>query len=400
MRAGRLGVNSSAVGGTTGEHLEVDARDRATVELRRENLALSRAITLLHRISNLVRTAQELEPTCYALLTGVTAGVGLGMNRAAIFLCDEEVGLLRGMAAVGPVDAEEADRVWRAIEADAPDLAALYEAGLAERAQRGRFDQHVRAMIVDPRGVSPLALALREERLVVTEGKDDLGGTFHLPTVLAAPLRGRARMRGVLVADCRFTERLPDGATRLVFDLLADHAGLAVESAEHFERLAREARTDPLTGLGSRRAFDARLAELARGDSFDHESLGLLLLDLDDFKRLNDTHGHPVGDRVLTEVGRRLAGVLRPGEGFRYGGEELAVLLPRVSLDGLRSAAERVHGAITCEPVLVGGLSLAVGVSLGAARLAPSGDAAELVHAADQALLAAKAGGKKQLRIA
>jgi diguanylate cyclase (GGDEF)-like protein len=387
------------VGGSLSERPDADPRERELNALRRENLALSRAITLLHRISNLVRTAQELEPTCYALLTGVTAGVGLGMNRAAIFLCDEEVGLLRGMAAVGPMDHEEADRVWKAIEADAPDLAELYEAGLAERAQRGRFDRHVRAMIVDPRGESPLAMALRESRLIVGEGRDDLGGTFHLPTVVAAPLRGRSRIRGVLVADCRFTERAPDGATRLVLDLLADHAGLAVESAERYERLAREARTDALTGLGSRRAFDARLLELARSPERGEGTLGLLMMDLDDFKRLNDTHGHPVGDRVLAEVGRRLSAVLRAGEAFRYGGEELAVLLSGVTFEGLRSAAERVHGALVREPVAFGELSLPVGVSLGAALLAPGGDAAELVHAADQALLAAKAAGKNQVRL-
>src|SRR5688500_18486219 len=109
--------------------------------LERENLALRRAIALLHEISNLVRAAQELEPTCYALLTGVTAGVGLGMNRAAIFLVDDtDGGALRGMAAVGPSDREEADRVWKSIEKDGPDLETLYEAGLIESAQPGRFD--------------------------------------------------------------------------------------------------------------------------------------------------------------------------------------------------------------------------------------------------------------------
>lgn len=388
------------VGGRALDEPGLDPRDGVIAELRRENLALSRAIALLHEISNLVRVAQELEPTCYALLTGVTAGVGLGMNRAAIFLADD-AGMLRGMAAVGPADRDEADRVWRAIEADAPDLTALYEAGLTERAQKGRFDELVRTMVVDPRSESALALAMRRGRLVVAEG-EDLGEVFHRGTVMAAPLRGRSRVRGVLVGDCRFTERLPDEATRLVFDLLADHAGLAVESAERFERVAREARTDALTGLGSRRSFDARLGELTGAARDDGPSVGLLLLDLDDFKRLNDTFGHPLGDRVLAEVGRRLASALRAGEGFRYGGEELAVLLSGVSIEGLRAAAERVHQAVTAEAIEVPGRALIrVGVSIGAA-LHPSGrslDAAELVRAADEALLAVKAAGKNHVRL-
>ncbi len=380
---------------------ELDAREAELRELRRENESLSRAIALLHEISNLVRAAQELEPTCYALLTGVTAGVGLGMNRAAIFL-DDESGSLRGMAAVGPMDREEADRVWRSIEKDGPDLETLYEAGVAQRARRGRFDRIVRALSVDARSQSPLAIAFRRGRLVAAEGEDDLGGLLHLPTVLAAPLRGRARIRGVLVADRRFTETLPDAATRLVFDLLADNAGRVVENAEHFERLAREARTDPLTGLGSRRSFDERLRELSSAALTDGPSVALLMMDLDDFKRVNDRYGHPVGDRMLTEIGRRLGSALRPGEGFRYGGEELAVLLAGVGHEGLVAAADRIHKAMTARIYhLADAPAMRMGVSIGAALLpGRAEDSAGLVRAADEALLRAKADGKNRIRIA
>ena len=158
--------------------------------LREENAGLHRAIGLLHEISVLVRSAQELAPTCYALLTGVTAGVGLGMHRAAIFL-GEPGGPLVGMAGVGPSDEAEADRVWREIAAERPDLQTLYEAGLARRANPGRFDQRVKGLEVDPRGGSPIAMALRRGKLVHAEGEDDLDGLLHLPSVLAAPLRGQ-----------------------------------------------------------------------------------------------------------------------------------------------------------------------------------------------------------------
>lgn len=390
------------MGGLEEETLE-DPRELELAALRRENQALSRAIALLHEISNLVRAAQELEPTCYALLTGVTAGIGLGLNRAAIFLLEEEgsAALLRGVAAVGPADREEADRVWRSIEADGPDLETLREAGLAERASLGRFDLTVREMKVDPRGTSALALALRRGKLIVAEGSDDLG-IFHKPTVIAAPLRGRARIRGVLVADCPFTEQLPDAATRLVFDLLADHAGRAVENAEDFERIAREARTDVLTGLGSRRSLFPRLRELVLGALSDGPSVGLLLLDLDDFKKVNDTHGHLVGDAVLAEVGRRLSSTLRPGEGFRYGGEELAVVLVGVTRDKLMKAAERVHAALTSRPFVVPNVPpLRVGVSIGAAIVPGRAEDAEgLCYAADVALMRAKNEGKNCIRSA
>ncbi len=368
--------------------------------LRAEVVALRHGIAMLHEISTLVRLAQELEPTIYAVLTGVTAGVGLSMNRAAIFL--ERGGVLQGIGGVGPLAKDEADRIWRSIEKDAPDLQTLYEAGLEQRERHGPFDRIIRALRIEPRGSSAPALAFRQGRLVFEEGGDDLDGLLDRRTVLAAPLRGADRVRGVLVADRRFTGTRPDAATRLVFDLLADHTGRAVENAERFEVLAAEARTDALTGLGSRRSFGERLEQLVGAALSGGPTVGLLMIDLDDFKRLNDTHGHPVGDAVLSEVGRRLLTTLRANEGFRYGGEELAVLLSGVRNDGLASAAIRVFRAITEELFVVpDGPTVAIRCSVGGAMVpGRAGDAAALVTAADDALLRAKREGKHRVRLA
>ncbi|MFO0568718.1 MAG: hypothetical protein U0263_23855 [Polyangiaceae bacterium] len=164
--------------------------------LARENAALRQAVDLLHRVSNLVRQSLELEPTCYALLTGVTAGVGLGLNRAMLFFVDEsERELLRGVAAVGPADRDEADRIWKSIENDAPDLHELYQAGLRQRAEASALDRQVRALSVRADGDTPVALALRRATAVHGEGSDDLRGLLHLPTAVAAPLRGPSTCR-------------------------------------------------------------------------------------------------------------------------------------------------------------------------------------------------------------
>lgn len=367
--------------------------------LRAEVVGLRHAISMLHEISTLVRSAQELEPTLYALLTGVTAGVGLSMHRAAIFL--EQGGVLRGAGAVGPIDEAEKDRAWNAIARDAPDLKTLYEAGLEQRKRPGPFDRRVRNLTVELRGGSPVALAYRRAELVAAEG-DDLGGLFDAATVLASPLRGERRVHGVLVADKRFGGRPADGPTRLVFDLLADHAGRAVETAERFERLAAEARTDALTGLGSRRSFEERLTQATTAARSDGPPVGLLMIDLDDFKWLNDTHGHPVGDAVLAEVGRRLLGALRPHEGFRYGGEELAVLLRGVGREELGRAAERVFDALTKPRFEVpSGPVIEIRCSMGGAvLLGRADDGAGLLRAADDALLRAKREGKHRYCLA
>ena len=265
-------------------------------DLHEENRSLRAAILLLHRIANLVASAPELEPTCYALLTGVTAGVGLGLNRAMLFVRDDEDrGLLRGFAAVGPADLTEADQVWRSIEAEDPDLRALYEAGLQQRTSPGELDRLVRQTTVPIDGDSPIALAMRRAELV-RDGSDDLGGLLHLPTCVAAPLRSHSTLHGVLVADNRYTGRT--FTHELVFGLLADHAGTALGAAHRFEHVAAQARTDALTGLGHHGALMDHLDRAVATDA----PLGLAMIDLDDFKAVNDTLGHLAGDALLAGV--------------------------------------------------------------------------------------------------
>jgi diguanylate cyclase (GGDEF)-like protein len=131
--------------------------------------------------------------------------------------------------------------------------------------------------------------------------------------------------------------------------------------------------------------------------------LGLAMIDLDDFKKVNDTRGHLVGDALLAGVAARLRAHVRAGEAaYRYGGEEFAVLLPGVDAAALRAAGERLRRALGERPYPVGaGRTLAITCSVGLAALGPGvADAHVLIHAADQALLSAKAAGKNRVEFA
>ncbi len=369
--------------------------------LERENAALRRAISLLHEISTLVRASLELEPTCYAVLHGVTAGVGLGLNRAMLFFADEnDRNLLRGVLAVGPADAGEADRVWRSIMTDQPDLQTLYEAGLRRSAEPGELDRRVRETVLRIDGDSPVALAVRRSQLVHRDGSDDLGGLLHLETAVAAPVRWRGAMKGVLYADNRFTGRAVDHVTELVFAMLANQAGVAIETAHRYEHVARAARTDALTGLGHHGAMMEALSAAARRADVSDGSLGVVMIDLDDFKRINDTHGHLVGDALLRATADRLRREVRSGASvFRYGGEEFTVVLPGVDIDGASATGERLRAAIGEQPFALGdGLVIGATCSVGVAVLAaPRVEARALLAAADAALLEAKATGKNRV---
>jgi diguanylate cyclase (GGDEF)-like protein len=185
---------------------------------------------------------------------------------------------------------------------------------------------------------------------------------------------------------------IPPGAeTRL--GRFAELVTLAVAAAEERERLRELATSDPLTGLPNRRAFDQRLAAEVERSARRGHSLSVVILDIDHFKRVNDTWGHQVGDDVLVEFSRRLQAEARGSDLVaRIGGEEFAWLLPDSPAVGARDAAERMRRHVAARPFPQVG---PVGFSAGIADVALAGcDAAELVRVADAALYRAKRGGR------
>lgn len=369
--------------------------------LERENKALRDAVLLLHEVSNLLHGSLEVEAACYAVLTGVTAGVGLGFNRAMLFQTSRsDPSVLEGTMAVGPADEDEKDRVWKQIEAGQHDLRTLYQAGLVARDAHAPIDRQVRAVRLRADGGSLLSRAMREGRLVHGEGsQDSLEGLLDLHTGLAAPLKGADGVVGVLYADNRFTGKRCSPEVAQVFGLVADHAGRAVENARRFEREARAARTDALTGLGHHGALMERLALAVTEARVSGRPLSLVMIDLDNFKGVNDRLGHLAGDALLAGLAERLRAHLRAGElAFRYGGEEFSLVLPGVDAASANAIAERVRRAVADEPFAVAdGQSLRVTCSLGVVRLQPEMSVLALVDAADQALLDAKRSGKNRV---
>lgn len=171
-------------------------------------------------------------------------------------------------------------------------------------------------------------------------------------------------------------------------------AGLSQAIANGWRKAERQARliaeTDPLTGIANRRNFLERLDALAR----DHtRTFAVLMLDLDDFKRLNDHFGHLHGDAVLEHVAQVLAANVRHVDHIaRYGGEEFVVAMPGTSLAEATVVAERLRAAILD--------STPTTVSIGAAASEPGESAATVLHRADEMLLNAKRTGKNVVRTA
>jgi diguanylate cyclase (GGDEF)-like protein len=245
--------------------------------------------------------------------------------------------------------------------------------------------------------VALCALAQHLVNTVLVTGAVGVSSERRLGPLLRTNLRATALpfalMASVALVLVVLWQRSPALSAALVGPLLA--IALYQRSTHRALRAMRLALTDPLTGLGNHRHFHERLREELQEARRNGRRLTLCLVDIDDFKLVNDRFGHPVGDRVLTEVARRLR---QGGESFRLGGDEFALILPGAAEDAAvrtaRSIVERIEDA---EIDVVGSITVSAGVAVADLARVDHGD---LVRRADGALYAAKKEGKNDVRVA
>ena len=213
--------------------------------------------------------------------------------------------------------------------------------------------------------------------------------------MMVLPIRTRNRKLALLLVK-RERPFEPSEVNTMLLGALADHIGVAFEKA----LLYTLAITDELTQLFTVRHFHSRIEESVFEWERHQQNFGLLILDLDDFKAINDRWGHLAGDETLRQVARLLARTIRVVDSaYRYGGDEFAVLLPENDFAAARRVAERVRQAVEgLEIPLEGGGKAALTVSVGIAICPDDGASAQkLVAAADAALYEAKRGGRNRV---
>ncbi len=372
--------------------------------VRRNAIGVVAEATLLPLASAIVLIWDPRRPVPFALLGGTYLLVHYGFNRLA-----------RMAAAMRRrvVELETLNRTAHALGAslEAPQLLsallretarALPEAsrleavvslgGAVEKfSYEPATDEHQR-QAADAQ--ARLWLRSREAALVEGVGEKDRP---DVRARLIVPLMMYGETVGALVAESPEADGFGADELRLL-EAISGQAAAAVENA----RLYALANVDGLTGLYCRRYFDTRVAEeIERARRFGN-SFALVMLDLDDFKALNDTLGHVVGDRALREVAAVAASQLRGVDlAARYGGEELAFLLPRTSLADAHAVAERIREAVAAHRIGDGESARHITASLGVAGWTESGveDPSSLVARADAALYRAKAAGKNRVEI-
>lgn len=238
----------------------------------------------------------------------------------------------------------------------------------------------------------------------LTRLMQEQGGTPTTPKLfdrpepaVGMPIREGQELLGYLYA------RIPDGGAPQQWlakaQAFASELTVAFKRVKLFQEVERLSEIDGLTGLRRRGAFDKRIAEEAVRARTFKTTFGLMLLDIDHFKSLNDRYGHPFGDQVLKHLGAVLnSAVYETDYVARYGGEEFVVLLPRAEPAGALRKAEAIRAAIEAASFTVGFETVKVTVSIGLAHFPR--DAAtpeELIAQADGAMYAAKSGGRNRV---
>ena len=233
-------------------------------------------------------------------------------------------------------------------------------------------------------------LVIAEDGSVVETGDVESGGE-RLDFDLQAGRRSYGRMT-LVGTDFDVEERMTAAS-------LAGQAVVALENARRHSDAQRHALVDSLTGLANRRHADDTLStELARAERVGGQ-VGLILADADDFKDVNDRHGHPTGDIVLRDLAATLRETVREIDiPARWGGEEFAVILPNTDLEGAAQLAERLRLALSEREIAsADGVPVRVTASFGVAASGPASTTGQLVEAADEALYRAKRAGKNRV---
>ncbi len=320
----------------------------------------------LRRLTRAMLETQSIHRLRQITLLGMTSGAALGFNRAALFVYDEDSRSLVGVSAIGPNDAGEAHRIWESIETHDRTLEDLIEEHAASE-----VDTHLEALVrtlecpissSDEDDEVAAALAASGPLCFNRARPVNLAIAALEPPeefmVCAIKLRGKPL--GVVVADNRFSRAPIDPEALDFISFLLDAAALVLENLRLLESVETLARHDSLTGLFNRREFETRLQEEQSRAQRLGSQCGLLLLDLDHFKAVNDTLGHRAGDELLQSVGVLLRSTLRAHDIVaRFGGDEFAVLVTDTSADQVVAIARRIGAG-----ALAQGISLSIGGSV------------------------------------
>jgi len=330
------------------------------------------AVLVVFAVAVAVWTRVNASARVAAVVRDLSAGLGQDAELAASL--DPEIVSELALAAVAALPGADAALLIFDGKAEAIGLSA-------QEAERAAHE-------------TPANTNLRSMEVVYRYRLDEAGERSSLPrAALVVPLRTADGAIGSLSAITRSSPHSFPDETVDALEALAQRAGPALANAQRFVEASRLAEVDSLTGLQNQGVFHDVLArEVARSRRYGRR-LSLIVLDLDDFKRINDRIGHLAGDAVLAEVAARLRTVVRSTDiACRVGGDEFAVILPESTRGDADHLAARIERAVSSDPIAKSGT---LKISAGVAELSSDDTSSDFFNRADEDLYRAKAASKR-----
>ena len=369
--------------------------------------------SMLYEVSNAMRTTLRLEQVFYIILTALTAHEGLGFNRAMLFLVNEKENVLEGVMGIGPHSAEEAGKIWHSLsqrDMTLDDFISAYDS--FRKDPESRLNSIVKGMKVPLReDMGVLALTILEGmpfEITTEEAKKSIDPEIlrilNTSFFVTVPLKTKDKVLGAILVDNVFNKKPITKADVRVLTMFANHAGLAIENSRLYEETVYLSNTDCLTKLFNYGRFQQLLSfELERA-KMHSSSLSLAMIDVDNFKNFNDTHGHLKGDEALRNIAAVLKSKSRKCDIVaRYGGEEFAVIMPDTSKDNAKLFVERLRNEVERSYAEDAAITSDKRITISAGIATYPEDSVtkdELISGADTALYQAKHNGKNRVYLA
>ena len=368
----------------------------------------SKQLNVIREISLAMQQTRDLNKILHIIITSVTAGHGLGYNRALLFLFDKNKDQLSGIMGIGPLDAQEGIDKWRKIAEQKYRLIDLLENADGKQLDP-QLNEIVRHLTIDldTDHILKEVLVTGKHRIIDSKKVHDhihqlLINLFNIDEFLIIPMIYQSTKVGLLILDNpvskkSITEQEVDNVIPL-----ASLAAAAIQQAQLYQEIEEMTLMDGLTSLHNQRALQNTLQKHFKKVEID--PLAMIMLDIDLFKKYNDTNGHLLGNEVLELLAQVIKDSIRESDlAFRFGGEEFTVLLFNTSIQDVGMIAERIRVNIekTVFPKENSQPGNRLTITLGyahtdqIAKPTPS----RLTSAADQALYDGKQAGKNRVSL-
>ena len=259
---------------------------------------------------------------------------------------------------------------------------------------------------------SPMVMAVRSKELILVSNIDThkkpiirksqraFSGNYKTNNCAIVPLVCQDRVVGILNLADKTEGDSFDCEDIALIELFSQLVGASIGNIKLFEKIQRQATTDGLTGLANHKTFYEILEkELWRSRRYGGQ-ISLIMVDVDNLKKINDAYGHRAGDKVIREISRKVKECIRQIDtAARYGGDEFAVILPNTSLTDATVVAERMVGAVAHSPTTWKKEQIALSISVGLGQYDADTNPEDITSRSDQALYTAKQAGKNTVKV-